>query len=185
MAPKALEDELNIRLVELGVKPSALIDFNNLPVYLRHPSNVVYHQAENGMGLIGCNLANLEELKVAWNSCDHFTIGMALGYPKDAVVAFTRGYQFNYANRVGLGLIKSYLAGHGVPAWIAYISHVPVSLDFINDNVCEESRKLGLQYRQAINDNSPELVPKFDAQAIRNLPRAYQIDSGGEVHYMW
>lgn len=96
-------------------------------------------------------------------------IGTALGYPRAAIDAlypplFSKCIKMQESTVVGL-LVAARRAGYKIPEWYGYISHVPSKMDIIAGNVCEESRELGENYRDAIYANDPLVGRGLDKYA--------------------
>ncbi len=122
---------------------------------------------------VGKNKESLDKLVIAKTDEE---IGLALGYPIEAVNAF--GKNINGETRNGgyytIALINSKEKGIEIPTWLAYISHVPEELDLVNRNISESSRELSKKYQDFIKKNNPKLAERVEQYFLRSIPKKYK-----------
>lgn len=128
---------------------------------------------------IGKDARALRRLVVAKTDSE---IGMALGYPKDAVESYNKvidgekrdGTYFNKS------LGDAVKVGKDIPLWIAYISHVPKYFDVVNKNISKSSKKQGEKYQAYVRRVNPGLAEEIEARFKR---RCRPDTPDGFIHY--
>lgn len=169
-------DELHLYLVAEGLKPATLITITNSKFSeLRHTLDNLgllysytpidgkrYNNCEDGFSFkISKTKHNLKKFLKAKSAKE---IGLALGYPHQAVNSFAKviedivrdGQYF----QVCLARAKYY--GVEIPMWIAYLDHVPKSLDIFIGDVSRSSRKLGEKYQRFVREHNPSLADRVE-----------------------
>ncbi len=222
-----VEDELNLFLVEKGLKPSALVTLtptyiNGYDIFMKDYTMYVNEQEDvflkeedirkfeeslKSLGVsynlhsrtrlpvpntkdkiifveellfqIGKDKASLDRLIGAKNN---FEIGLALGYPEEAVRAFDKVIDGERRDGTYLlvQLAKAKQAKIEIPSWLAYISWVPEQLDIVNRNISRTSEKLGKEYQSFVRENNVELARRVE-EHFRNkpLPDRWEKESDG------
>ena len=125
---------------------------------------------------IGKDEESLDKLVNAKTSVE---IGLALGYPVEAVDAF--GKIINGEKRDGIYLVKSLIRAKKermqIPTWLAYIGHIPEELDFVNNTVSKTSIELGERYKEFVRTNNPELAGRVERSfrdRYESMPEDYR-----------
>lgn len=103
-------------------------------------------------------------LQAVVNASTDEQMGLACGYPLEAVRAFNkvRNGEFRNGTYLQVCIAKAKKAGIELPMWLAYISHVPEELDFLNGNISKTSKLLGEKYQLYVSKNNPELAKKVE-----------------------
>lgn len=99
--------------------------------------------------------------------------GLALGFPEDAVKAYQKiiDGELRDNSYVRVSLAKAKQAGLELPAWLAYITHVPEQLDLVNGNVSASSKELGEKYQDFVRRTYPILAQRVEQRfRERKLP---------------
>lgn len=159
---------------DIKLKPEHIAKFGS---YLDE-LNVAYHQnqteswqtynksgkpikAERILFQIGKDKKSLDKLIAA--ETDE-KIGTALGYPIQAARAYNKIIDGEKRNSQYLqtALAKAKKAKLEIPAWLAYINHVPEELDLVNGKVPETSKAVGEKYQNFVRANNPGLAKKVE-----------------------
>lgn len=105
-------------------------------------------------------------------------LGLALGYPEDAVAVFSP----KKANTDLIALIEAKKANVEFPSWLAYISHYPAHFDLIKGNISQSSKEQGERYQSFVMENNPNLGQRVEQEyrsKILNLPKGYRMMNDG------
>ena len=105
--------------------------------------------------MIGTNEKNLQKFKDAKTDGE---IGLALGYPYEAVEAYVQNRKPDMSKHIS-DAIK---AGIEIPRWLAYIFHIPESIDLVNGKISVSSRLLGESYQKLVKAKNPELAERVE-----------------------
>lgn len=154
-----LRDEMNIRLVYLGVKPASFLnsDTAGMALHKFKEKDSLQRKPTTIHGIpIAYSRANLDRLLSAKTPEDR---GRALGYPEDAVAAFEGELS---TRRYMSALIDNYDKKRDFPVWLPYINHIPSFYDFENNEFSQSSIDKGLYYRNALLDYEANLVLMID-----------------------
>jgi hypothetical protein len=103
-------------------------------------------------------------------------IGLALGFPKEAIAAYNEvvAGERRDGQYAEVSLAKAKQAGLQLPTWLAYINHVPEKLDLMNSDVSETSRALGNKYQTFVRSTN-DLARRVEEQFLaRKLPDAWE-----------
>lgn len=96
-------------------------------------------------------------------------VGLAYGYPKEAAWAFRKvidGEKRDGGYLMG-SMVEARDANVKIPTWMAYISHIPEQLDFVNGRVSPSSEALGEKYQSFVRKYAPELARRLDESIER------------------
>ena len=88
-------------------------------------------------------------------------IGLALGFPEEAVHAYGNRA---YADQFQASLAKAQQAGVEIPSWLAYIRFVPGKFDIVAGNVLPSAEALGKKYQDFVRANNPDLARKVEEE---------------------
>ncbi|MBS1267230.1 MAG: hypothetical protein MAG795_01202 [Candidatus Woesearchaeota archaeon] len=128
---------------------------------------------------IGSDQVALERLLTADSDEE---IGLALGFPIEAVSAFNhviegvcRDGQYDQAQKA-----KAVQAGLKLPTWLAYISFVPDQLDIVTGDISQSSREVGENYHSFVKENNPNLAKRVEEHFLqRKLPNEWEMEPNG------
>lgn len=104
-------------------------------------------------------------------------IGLALGFPQEAVDAFKRviGGERRDGQYVPVQLARAKQAGLELPTWPAYISFVPDQFDLVHGNVSSSSEKIGRMYQDFVKSNNEDLARRVEQEFLaRKLPAVWE-----------
>lgn len=196
------QELLEMRLVALGQKPAGLLEFACADATTGRAKLRELFRSE-GIGYVHSSLAGadaqeLPVISVAYaqtpaavksliDECgarDFASIGKALGYPPSAIDAYCRIENPTRAWNIWMQLVDARNAGHEIPSWFGYLSHVPSSMNLIRGDVCPESEMLGRRYQRAIRAHFPQFAEQIEAAARFEIPSAYQ-RTAGKVTFSW
>jgi len=115
-------------------------------------------------------------------------IGLALGYPQEAVDAFTKiidgeridGYY------ILVNLAKAKQAGLEIPTWLAYINFIPERMDIVGGNISPTAKFIGLERQAYVRVNNPDLANRVESCFLnKKLPKSWQKarDSGYDINF--
>lgn len=198
-------DELNIYLVQHHLKPACFLDISS-PEYrdcfenTMKKINLLFNATEHSIELkqrgreildsppfmlsvkydLGNSKENLERLV---NAKSDWEIGIALGYPAEAVKAYDRvinGILRNGGYNLAC-LAEAEKAGIETPSWLAYLSYVVEELDLVNGNISKSSEALGKKYQKYVrkhNSKLAERAEKYFRQII--LPDKWILTENGK-----
>jgi hypothetical protein len=176
---------LEIYLTERGLKPACLLgrcltrkgvvieersslpeEFRELLKSVDKPFNEkvnIYYKEIMLNFYVGRNQRSLDRLLYAKTDDE---LGLALGYPLDAVVSYLRYIdgELRAGTYINNQVIRAIKAGIQIPSWIDYISHVPKYLDLVNGRISESSETQGRTYESYVKRNNPSLAEKLQAQ---------------------
>ena len=99
-------------------------------------------------------------------------LGLALGYPQDAVRAFVwqrqqgQGY---LGLRNERQLATALMQRVPIPTWFAYLNHCSVNFDPIEGRILEGSRSQGIEYMIHVRETNPRLASVVEADFARKL----------------
>jgi len=128
----------------------------------------------NHMFDVGSNRLDLERLLSAKTDEE---IGLALGFPTEAVEAFEKVIDGERRDGTydSISKAKAKQVGLELPTWLAYICFVPENLDLVNGNVSPSSKALGERYQNFVRENNPELAARVEQNFLnRNLPHSWE-----------
>jgi len=172
-------DDLKSLLDELGVAYKHWKQENVSEAW--ESGTKIMHQTCHGlMFYVGSNQPDLERLLLAKSNED---IGLALGFPKEAVESFQK--VIDGEKRDGsyftVSLARAKQAGLELPTWLAYICFVPENLDLVNGNISPSSKIIGEKYQAFVRANNPELAQRAEQHFLeRKLPDKWEkTPSGG------
>ena len=113
---------------------------------------------------VGASSQNLDRLVNAFKfrhigGVKFFTeLGLALGYPADAVEAFPGKEAWSFKN----SLRKAAEARVALPLYLAYLTHIPAKIDLLNGGISSSSQEQAMQYQKHVTEHNPML-----AQAVK------------------
>ena len=107
------------------------------------------------------NIAKTEQnLQLLVNAKNDYDIGIALGYPEEAVKNYLK--VINGERRDGtysqVSIAKAKQASIPISILLAYISYVPEQLDIVNNDISQTTKKLGETYQNYTTKNHPGLA---------------------------
>lgn len=140
--------------------------------------NKYIHQQAN----VATNTENLERL---CNATEAIEIGLALGYPDDAVNAFNQVIDGERRNGQywQISKAKAKQAGLEIPIWLAYISFVPANLDILNGNISGSAEKIGTRYQSYLRENNPDLAKRVEERfRTSRLPDSWEKQPDGSYN---
>ena len=103
---------------------------------------------------------------------DGIELGLALGYPADAVYAFTwqresgHGY---WALKNERQLATAVMENVPIPTWLAYLNHCSVTFDPLNGHILDGSRRQGIEYMVHVRETNPRLAHIVEADFAKRL----------------
>ncbi len=128
---------------------------------------------------IGSDQVALERLLTAES---HEEIGLALGFPIEAVRAFNQIIDGVYRDGkyAQVQKAKAVQAGLELPAWLAYISFVPDQLDIVTGDTSQSSREVGEKYCSFVREHNPDLAKRVEEHFSQHkLPDEWQMGPNG------
>ncbi len=129
--------------------------------------------AVNSTFFVGTNERTLERLLNATNYRD---LGLALGYPVDAVDAFYERVKQNKESFL-VTLIKAKQAGIELPSWLAYLTHVPTGIDLVRGRISPASEEQAIKYKDFVREHNPKLAEAVEGYfAKRTSATRWEID---------
>jgi hypothetical protein len=198
-------DELNIYLVRHHLKPSCFFDISS-PEYrdcfesLMKKRDLFLNATEHSIELkqrgreildsppfmlsikyeLGNSKENLERLVRAKGDEE---LGLALGYPEEAVRAYNKVIDGKLRDG-GYNLVclaKAKKAGIEIPSWLAYLSYVIEELDLINGKISKSSEALGKKYQLYMRKHNINLARRAEEYFTQiNLPKRWVLTESGK-----
>ncbi len=106
----------------------------------------------------------LERLVAASRREDKKEIGLALGYPEDAVSVFGLMVDGQIRNGAYLHsqIMEARRAGMEIPSWVLYLNHIPAELDFVQGHISRESKILAMIHEEFMRKNHPQLAKDYE-----------------------
>lgn len=204
-----ITDELNIYLVRHHLKPACFLGISS-PEYrdefesLLNKGNLLFNATEHSIELkqrgseildsppfalsvkyeIGNSRENLERLV---NAKSDEEMGLALGYPEEAVKAYNK--VINGKLRDGgynlVCLAEAEKAGIEIPSWLAYLSYAVEELDLVNGNISKSSEALGKKYQRYVRKHNIKLARRAEEYFTQiELPDGWILTENGKYE-LW
>lgn len=203
-------DELNIYLVQRHLKPScflalSLLEHRESFEGILRKKKLLFNAKEYSIELkrsgkelpdspqfmlsvkydIGNSKENLERLVMAKGDEE---MGLALGYPEEAVKAYNK--VINGKLRDGgynlVCLAEARNAGIEIPSWLAYLCYAVEELNLVNGKVSKSSEALGKKYQKYVRKHNPRLAGRAEEYFTQiNLPEKWILTENGkyEIRY--
>ena len=189
-------EELEIYLTQQGLKPSCLLgrcltkkgilreDRKYFPEeYRKMLTNTkkpfaerinLYHGEQMANFYLGRNRKCLGRLLDAKTDQE---LGLALGYPMDAIESFFKVIEGElrdgtYHTSQLMNAVKKNIP---IPNWIYYLSYIPADLDIVNGRISESAKMQGEFYESYVRKNNINLAEKLKDLAEKELIKLKKI----------